>query len=29
MWIGLAGPTHKILDSKTVSFVIPGGGGHH
>ncbi|MBE1501712.1 hypothetical protein H4696_008812 [Amycolatopsis lexingtonensis] len=29
VWIGLADPTHKVLDSKTVSFVVPPGGGHH
>ncbi|HEY3471375.1 MAG TPA: DUF6130 family protein [Amycolatopsis sp.] len=29
VWIGLADPTHKVLDSKTVSFVIPDGAGHH
>ncbi|WP_245616828.1 DUF6130 family protein [Amycolatopsis taiwanensis] len=23
VWIGLADPTHKILDSKTVDFVVP------
>ncbi|HEY2060936.1 MAG TPA: DUF6130 family protein [Amycolatopsis sp.] len=26
--IGLADPTHKILDSKTISFVVPAGGHH-
>ncbi|WP_409185871.1 DUF6130 family protein [Amycolatopsis sp. VS8301801F10] len=29
VWIGLADPTHKVLDSKTVSFVVPPGGQHH
>ncbi|MEU7786507.1 DUF6130 family protein [Amycolatopsis sp. NPDC049159] len=29
VWIGLADPTHKVLDSKTVSFVVPSGDGHH
>ncbi|GAA5173424.1 hypothetical protein GCM10023321_74960 [Pseudonocardia eucalypti] len=32
VWIGLADPTHKVMDSRTVEFVIPpgqGGGGHH
>jgi hypothetical protein len=33
VWIGLADPTHHVLDSKTVSFVVPPGagphGGHH
>ncbi|GAA1033765.1 MULTISPECIES: DUF6130 family protein [Amycolatopsis] len=28
VWIGLADPTHKVLDSKTVSFVVPVGGHH-
>ena len=23
VWIGLADPTHKILDSKTVDLVVP------
>ncbi|WP_370967464.1 DUF6130 family protein [Amycolatopsis sp. cg9] len=27
--LGLADPTHQVLDSKTVSFVVPPGGGHH
>ncbi|MFJ4102993.1 DUF6130 family protein [Amycolatopsis japonica] len=29
VWIGLADPTHKILDEKTVSFVVPVHSGHH
>ncbi|WP_406636553.1 DUF6130 family protein [Amycolatopsis sp. WGS_07] len=29
VWIGLADPTHKVLDSKTVSFVVPPGNHHH
>jgi hypothetical protein len=29
VWIGLADPTHRILDSKTVSFLVPAGSGHH
>ncbi|MFI0797706.1 hypothetical protein SAMN04489729_1322 [Amycolatopsis lurida] len=29
VWIGLADPTHKILDQKTVNFVVPDHGGHH
>lgn len=29
VWIGLADPTHKVLDSKTVNFVIPVHSGHH
>ena len=29
VWIGLADPTHKVLDSKTVSFVVPEHDGHH
>ncbi|MFE3179053.1 DUF6130 family protein [Amycolatopsis sp. NPDC059090] len=28
VWIGLADPTHKVLDSKTVSFVVPVSGHH-
>ncbi|MGW7535338.1 DUF6130 family protein [Amycolatopsis sp. NPDC054798] len=28
VWIGLADPTHKVMDSKTVSFVVPVGGHH-
>ncbi len=28
VWIGLADPTHHVLDSKTVSFVVPVGGHH-
>ncbi|MFE3001455.1 DUF6130 family protein [Nocardia sp. NPDC059246] len=28
VWIGLADPTHHILDSKTVNFVIPEGASH-
>ncbi|SFO50874.1 DUF6130 family protein [Amycolatopsis rubida] len=28
VWIGLADPTHQVLDSKTVSFVVPVGGHH-
>ncbi|WP_234392760.1 MULTISPECIES: DUF6130 family protein [Actinomycetes] len=26
LWIGLADPTHQVLASKTVSFVVPSGG---
>ncbi|MBB5850146.1 DUF6130 family protein [Amycolatopsis umgeniensis] len=29
VWIGLADPTHKILDEKTVNFVVPVHNGHH
>ncbi|ANN21851.1 hypothetical protein SD37_18070 [Amycolatopsis orientalis] len=29
VWIGLADPTHKILDQKTVNFVVPVHNGHH
>jgi len=32
VWIGLADPTHRILDSKTLSFVVPphpADGDHH
>ncbi|WP_409494378.1 DUF6130 family protein [Amycolatopsis sp. cmx-11-12] len=29
VWIGLADPTHKVLDGKTVNFVIPVHSGHH
>ncbi|MFD6071274.1 DUF6130 family protein [Amycolatopsis lurida] len=29
VWIGLADPTHKILDQKTVNFVVPAHAGHH
>ncbi|MGW5700721.1 DUF6130 family protein [Amycolatopsis japonica] len=29
VWIGLADPTHKILDEKTVNFVVPVHSGHH
>ncbi|GAB3741923.1 hypothetical protein GCM10027598_73190 [Amycolatopsis oliviviridis] len=29
VWIGLADPTHKILDEKTVNFVVPVQSGHH
>src|SRR5882757_5130168 len=32
VWIGLADPTHRILDSKTLSFVVPprpADAGHH
>ncbi|WP_410652474.1 DUF6130 family protein [Amycolatopsis sp. cmx-4-54] len=29
VWIGLADPTHKILDQKTVNFVVPAHTGHH
>lgn len=29
VWIGLADPTHKILDEKTVDFVVPVHSGHH
>ncbi|HET6290870.1 MAG TPA: DUF6130 family protein [Amycolatopsis sp.] len=29
VWIGLADPTHKILDQKTVDFVVPVHSGHH
>ncbi|WP_246257785.1 DUF6130 family protein [Amycolatopsis anabasis] len=29
VWIGLADPTHKIIDSKAVDFVISAQGGHH
>ncbi|UUV32823.1 DUF6130 family protein [Amycolatopsis roodepoortensis] len=29
VWIGLADPTHKILDQKTVNFVVPANAGHH
>ncbi|WP_340682357.1 DUF6130 family protein [Amycolatopsis coloradensis] len=29
VWIGLADPTHKILDQKTVDFVVPAHTGHH
>ncbi|WP_245606985.1 DUF6130 family protein [Pseudonocardia spinosispora] len=28
VWIGLADPTHKIMDSRTVTFVIPPGERH-
>lgn len=28
VWIGLADPAHKVLDSKTVNFVVPAGGRH-
>ncbi|WP_236005352.1 DUF6130 family protein [Amycolatopsis pittospori] len=29
VWIGLADPTHKILDEKAVNFVVPVQSGHH
>ncbi|SHF91540.1 hypothetical protein SAMN05444320_105464 [Streptoalloteichus hindustanus] len=29
VWIGLADPTHKVIDSKVVDFVITTQGGHH
>ncbi|WIX83577.1 DUF6130 family protein [Amycolatopsis carbonis] len=29
VWIGLADPTHKILDSKTVAFTVPPHPGGH
>ncbi|WP_410579853.1 DUF6130 family protein [Amycolatopsis sp. lyj-108] len=29
VWIGLADPTHKILDQKTLTFVVPVHSGHH
>ncbi|MFC3455725.1 DUF6130 family protein [Amycolatopsis speibonae] len=29
VWIGLADPTHKILDEKTVNFVVTAQSGHH
>ncbi|WP_235096672.1 DUF6130 family protein [Amycolatopsis decaplanina] len=29
VWIGLADPTHQILDQKTVNVVVPVHSGHH
>ncbi|MQY22631.1 DUF6130 family protein [Nocardia macrotermitis] len=29
VWIGLAAPTHRVLDSKTVSFAVPAHSDHH
>jgi Family of unknown function (DUF6130) len=29
VWVGLADPTHKIMDSKTVDFVVPARDGAH
>ncbi|GAA4547278.1 DUF6130 family protein [Amycolatopsis samaneae] len=29
VWIGLADPTHKVMDSRTVEFVVPAHTGHH
>ncbi|WP_025351208.1 DUF6130 family protein [Nocardia nova] len=28
VWIGLADPTHHVIDSKTIDFVVPEGVGH-